>query len=238
MESSFLQDAGQRMRYSIKICPDFDVYLWDEENVPLELSDLTDINGNPIQMPEFDDWAKEITPIVIDSETGHPYKKDWEDFHKRGLAYAHKLRKMLTSSCELWYEAPWEDKSGIISRPIQIVNNLQPNIHPKTTMNDKIALLSAQPNTIRDLVISDGKAIIEVDVTENDLTHTCSVGDRLLVEPGKPPISASKRYIVWYQDKLIYCKIKLRRKGTVWNILGIGDVDTKDIKFWCNAKKK
>ena len=97
--------------------------------------------------------------------------------------------------------------------------------------------ISEDPEKLKTIILCTGKAIIEIDCLDNDYTHTCSIGDLIMVEPSRPPISATKRYIVWYIDKLIYCKIKRIRHGAKWNILGIGEVYVSDIKFWCNAKK-
>ena len=72
-------------------------------------------DGNPIIMPELYEWQKEIEPIVVAFSVGEPYDKDWTDYHRRGLEIAHKLRQVLSSDFELWYEAPAEDKSGTIS---------------------------------------------------------------------------------------------------------------------------
>ena len=64
---------------------------------------------------------QEIEPIVITSATGQPYRKDWKDYHERGLKFAHELRKRLSTDIDLWYVAPYEDKSGIIDHPILIL---------------------------------------------------------------------------------------------------------------------
>lgn len=104
------------VKHIVRIDPDYDVFLWDEEGVTLDLDDLYDKEGAPIQFPELDEWAKEMSNIVVASETGHPYEKDWADYHKRGLELAHQLRERLSSDYDLWYEAPFEDKSGIIPR--------------------------------------------------------------------------------------------------------------------------
>ena len=106
------------------------------------------------------------------------------------------------------------------------------------TMNDNGIKLSSKPELLRDVVLSAGKVIVEVDKLSNDYTRTCVKGDLLVVEPGRPPISATKRYVVWYGRKLIYCKILKTRDAAKWNILGIGEVNVSDIKFWCNAKKR
>lgn len=111
----------EKVKHTIRICPDYNEYLWDEDNAATGLNDLYDTYGNPIQMSELDEWAKEMSDIVVASETGHPYEKDWADYHQRGLALAHQLREMLSSDFDLWYEAPFEDKSGIIPRRKLIV---------------------------------------------------------------------------------------------------------------------
>lgn len=104
----------------ITICPNFDFYLMDGERESLDLADLQDKAGQPVVMPELDAWAEEMPPIVVASETGQPYEKDWTDYHQRGLELARQLRSRLSSNYELWYEAPFEDKSGTIKERITI----------------------------------------------------------------------------------------------------------------------
>jgi len=104
------------VKHIIKIDPDYDVFLWDEEGVAWDLEDLYDKNGIPIQFPELNAWAKEMSNIVVASETGDPYEKDWTDYHMRGLTLSRQLRERLSLDYDLWYEAPFEDKSGIIPR--------------------------------------------------------------------------------------------------------------------------
>lgn len=110
------------MKQRITIEPDYDVFLWwnGKEDASGSLDDLYDKRGGPISLPEIIEWALEIKPIVIASETGESYEKDWADFHQRGLELAHKLRLMLSDDFELWYSAPFEDKSGTIPKPILI----------------------------------------------------------------------------------------------------------------------
>ena len=98
----------------VRICPDYNEYLWDDEDAAVGLNEMYDKKGNPIQMPELDAWAQEMAPIVVASETGRPYEKDWVDYHKRGIDLAHQLRERLSPDFDLWYEAPFEDKSDII----------------------------------------------------------------------------------------------------------------------------
>ena len=118
-------------KHTIVICPDYDEwgYWLDEDEAPfsigpdglLDSEDICDQDGKPIVMPELYEWQKEIEPIVIASECGEPYEKDWADYHRRGLEIAYKLRKVLSSDFNLWYEAPFEDKSETILGKIHIL---------------------------------------------------------------------------------------------------------------------
>lgn len=110
------------VKHILRINPDYDVIMWDEEGVALEdTEELYDKQGNPIDMLELKKWQMEINSIVVDSETGHPYEKDWADYHRRGLELAHQLREKLSADFDLWYEAPFEDKSGTIPKSIHII---------------------------------------------------------------------------------------------------------------------
>ena len=110
------------VKHIMRICPDVDAIMFDEEGVAYwSLEDLYDKEGKPIEMPELETWAEEIEPIVIASETGEPYEKDWEDYHRRGLELAKQLRERLSTDFDLWYAAPYEDKSGTIPKPMLII---------------------------------------------------------------------------------------------------------------------
>lgn len=74
-------------------------------------------------------------------------------------------------------------------------------------MKEEIIKISENPEMLKKLVLNSGRAIVEIDTLANDYTHTCSVGDKILVEPSRPPISATRRYVAWYDNRLIYCKI-------------------------------
>lgn len=118
-EGSLIEDTNKHI---LRICPDVDAIMFDEENVAWSsLEDLYDKEGKPIEMPELETWAEEIEPIVIASETGEPYEKDWEDYHRRGLELAKQLREKLSTNFDLWYAAPYEDKSGTIPKPMLIL---------------------------------------------------------------------------------------------------------------------
>ena len=115
------------VKHIITIEPDFAQLFHDEEGVSYEVEKdgtfdfIYDRDGNPIVIKDFLIWHNEINQIVIDSETGHPYSMDWEQFHNRGIKLAQELRKILSTDFDLWYEAPFEDKSGIIKDPFLIL---------------------------------------------------------------------------------------------------------------------
>lgn len=110
------------------INPDYDVCIeeitaeripWDIENDTFD--NIGNYKGDSFRIDGFSAWSKELRELIIKSETGKEYEFDWADFHKRGLQFAKELRSKLPSYIDLWYKAPFEDKSGIISRPILIL---------------------------------------------------------------------------------------------------------------------
>ena len=115
------------VKHIITIDPDIGQLFYDEEGVSYEMEKdgaidfVYDRNGKPIVIKDFFAWHNEIIQIVIDSETGRPYTKDWEEYHRRGIKLAQDLRKILSPDFDLWYDAPFEDKSGIIKHPFLIM---------------------------------------------------------------------------------------------------------------------
>lgn len=77
--------------------------------------------GEKIVMPELAKWQQEIYPIIIASETSRPYEKDWEEYHNRGLKLARKLREQLSENYDVWYSAPFEDKSETIKNKFLVL---------------------------------------------------------------------------------------------------------------------
>ena len=121
-------DDGKRI---IVICPDYDEWGYSlNRDIPpfsigvagcIDNEHIYDRAGNSIVMPELYEWAQEMNSIVIASEAGERYEKDWADYHRRGLAIAHTLRKILSPDIDLWYAAPFEDKSGVVPEKMLIL---------------------------------------------------------------------------------------------------------------------
>lgn len=113
------------VRDILTIDPDVDVFLSDMRGCCYGIMNNDEINypgqeENPISLSGVKEWVDEMFPIVVDASTGHPGEYQWRHFHERGIQFAQKLRELLPSKYDLWYKAPFEDKSGVIPRPILI----------------------------------------------------------------------------------------------------------------------
>ncbi len=97
--------------------------------------------------------------------------------------------------------------------------------------------LSGNPEEFKSLLQRFGKVVVIVDKIDNDYSRTCMIGEKLLVEPGHPHISAAKRYIIGIGDRLIYSKVMQKRDKSKIYVLGVGEVAINDIAIWCNARK-
>lgn len=105
----------------VTISPDYDCCLINQYNCAIDISDLHDEQGSPIEMPELEVWSSEIKHLIVESEVGRDIVYDWHNWHKRGMELAKQLRKKLPRSCDLWYDPPFEDKSGAIMQKILIM---------------------------------------------------------------------------------------------------------------------
>ena len=97
--------------------------------------------------------------------------------------------------------------------------------------------ISSSPEMFKEILLKYNKVIIRVDNLKNDYTHSCKPDELIVVEQGRPIISASKRYIIGIGNRLLYCKAMQKRNKSVIYLLGIGETKISDIKILCNAKK-
>ena len=110
------------VKHILNIEPDVKKLFHDEEDACDDgFDELYDKDRKPIEVSGFKEWQKEIEPIVIAAQTGKAYEMDWADYHKRGLRLAKQLREKLSTDFDLWYTAPWEDKSGTIKSPRLVI---------------------------------------------------------------------------------------------------------------------
>lgn len=111
----------------LRICPDADAVIWNIEHEALAIDketgiidDVYDKDGQPLSIIGLQEWADEIFHVIVKASVNQAVDFDWEDYHNRGLALAKELRTKLSSNFDLWYEAPFEDNSGIVTRPLFI----------------------------------------------------------------------------------------------------------------------
>lgn len=105
----------------LTINPDYDVFLTDLEGCAYDYKDIDGLCKMPVKIDGLAEWCSEIKPVVIEAAVGRTYPMDWENYHKRGLELAHKLRNVLPKEYDLWYKAPFEDKSCIIPKPHLVI---------------------------------------------------------------------------------------------------------------------
>ena len=98
----------------------------DDEHLTLPGRDI-DFN-----MPELKEWLslfvfQALAPCESGETTPEDLAKtfDWRDFHKRGIALAVEVKKILPKNCALKYAAPFEDKSGLLPDEVLIDEDLQ-----------------------------------------------------------------------------------------------------------------
>lgn len=125
LENYITKNRAERpsfIKHILKIMPDYNsigIDLATNFDVGIDSSgelddDFLNKHGEKIVMPELARWQQEVRPIIIASECGESYKKDWMEFHKRGIELVRELRKQLSDDCDVWYAPPFEDKSGIV----------------------------------------------------------------------------------------------------------------------------
>ena len=105
----------------ITICPDYRAFLWWDEEGSGCVDELYDKENVPIEFDELEEWAKEAEPAIAAFHLEEPYDMDWTNYHRRGIALAQQLRERLSTDFDLWYDAPFEDKSGTIPHKILIL---------------------------------------------------------------------------------------------------------------------
>ena len=109
----------------IKMEPDILNLFWDEEETSIGDTESISINDHyeiNLDIKGLQEWLWEYeNQCLIPCETGETTPEellktfDWKSFHKKGLAFAAQIKKLLPLSVELTYCRPFEDKSGIIN---------------------------------------------------------------------------------------------------------------------------
>ncbi len=105
----------------LTIDPGYGIFIRHVDGSMGGCEELDKLCGHHVQIEGLYEWSCEIPSATVEDADGKVYPMDWEDFHRRGLEYARQLREVLPSEYDLWYEAPCEDTSGIINKPILII---------------------------------------------------------------------------------------------------------------------
>ncbi len=100
----------------LTMCPDCDYFISHLDRTVSDYVDLEDLLGPQFHIEGLKEWAREMASIVVKANSGDPCTKDWAEYHSRGLAFARRLREILPPEYDLWYEPPFEDKSGTIDK--------------------------------------------------------------------------------------------------------------------------
>lgn len=94
-------------------------YSCDEDT--LELCIDNDENYITINIPGIEQWQQEFEYATDFVKTTRKEGFDWTGWHKRGIELAKQLRAKLPKCCDLWYDAPFEDKSGTIKEKFLVM---------------------------------------------------------------------------------------------------------------------
>lgn len=94
-------------------------YSCDEDTLEL----CIDKEGNyvTINIAGIYQWQQEFECATDFAETTTKEGFDWTGWHKRGIELAKQLRAKLPKSCDLWYDAPYEDKSCTIKEKFLVM---------------------------------------------------------------------------------------------------------------------
>jgi hypothetical protein len=94
-------------------------YFCDEDT--LELCIDKERNYVTINIPGIYQWQQEFESATDFAKTKTKDDFDWVGWHKRGIELAKQLRAKLPNSCDLWYDSPYEDKSGTIKESFLVM---------------------------------------------------------------------------------------------------------------------
>lgn len=116
----------------ITICPDAARELgFTEDGVSVDVSgDIVSWadTEEDIHIEGISEWYNDFDSVADYVKGNLPESFDVTMWHAKGLMFAKQFREKLPSNVELWYCAPFEDKSNTIPEPIQIIKGQTPDI--------------------------------------------------------------------------------------------------------------
>lgn len=128
VEEFAFRPRQRKIKRIFTIDPDVDTIVWDDDHCAYPCDEDTlelcvDDNENYviITIPGIYEWQQEFESATDFADTKTKDGFDWAGWHKRGIELAKQLRKQLPLSCDLWYDSPFEDKSGTIKESFLVM---------------------------------------------------------------------------------------------------------------------
>ena len=122
-------------RYYIRINPDYDVFYDDMEGCSYWPDGDEVCNNEPTLGPIFSfvvpgiqEWLKRYEDATDFAETTTSPDFDWKSWHWEGLQFAKYIRERLPLSYDLYYNSPYEDKSGTLDDEILVDDTIDQRI--------------------------------------------------------------------------------------------------------------
>ena len=129
VEKFSFRNRQREIKRIFTIRPDcINIALFDEEGCAyccnedtLELCIDDNKNYVTIKIPGIEKWQQDFEYSTDFTKTKTKDDFNWIDWHRRGIEFAKQLRKQLPLSCDLWYDSPFEDKSGTIKESFLVM---------------------------------------------------------------------------------------------------------------------
>lgn len=106
-----------------RITADVSAILWDSQGCAyiIDDDDLFETDKFRIKIDGIYQWYRDLDNVVDWADTEVKGDFDWAAWHHRGLQLAQSLRQQLPDEYDLWYGAPYEDKSGTLKEDVLII---------------------------------------------------------------------------------------------------------------------
>ena len=87
----------------------------------VDIDDIFETDDFSIKVEGLYQWHMDLDKAADWANTKVEDGFDWAAWHKRGLELAQNLRQQLPDEYDLWYSAPFEDKSGTLKEDFLII---------------------------------------------------------------------------------------------------------------------
>ena len=121
MDGNQYMDRQVHIKNVLTIDPNYDYFMTNLEGHVWNYDEMEDLCGGPVNIEGLKEWCLQIKPAIIDAAISKEYPMDWKEYHRKGVELAKQIRSVLPKKYDLWYDVPFEDKSGIIKKPLLII---------------------------------------------------------------------------------------------------------------------